>query len=562
MKKIFYNVAFVLITYSVLLFSCNEEEDPDPFEATVSISASDASANEEGPDDGEFTVSLSQSNASGGALTISYTVSGSATAGADFTQLTGSVTLAEGSSSTAIPVQVIDDSEDDDDETVIVTITTSNLPDGVSAGGATSATLTITDNDDSGGQTGGGNTITVVASDAEGTEGSDDAEFSISLSSNNTLPQDIVLNYTIGGTANEGTDYATLPGKVTISMGSSAAKVTIDIIDDDEQEIDETVILTIETAPPGITIGNSSSATITIKDNGDTGSGTGTTCANDNSIDQENFACTTSAGVASSYSESISGGNRTITANGVPDHDYRIQIPQLVQDINAETRVYVVDTQPTAAASSTSLTNSGKPIWVFGIALNGVKIDPAPAEPFIFTDGSGEYVWDWVFEPTNNMEAVGLDCAIAHFQPDGQYHYHGDMAIYADQLLAGLGAGTAAPSEAVQIGWAADGYPILYKYGPNANGVFEKLSSSYQLKEGERPGDGDSEPCGEYNGKYTNDYTYVADAGDLDECNGIAQTITLGGETFDYFYVITEEFPVISRCIKGTPSNDFRLGPG
>ncbi|NQZ75338.1 MAG: YHYH protein, partial [Ekhidna sp.] len=50
--------------------------------------------------------------------------------------------------------------------------------------------------------------------------------------------------------------------------------------------------------------------------------------------------------------------------------------------------------------------------------------------------------------------------------------------------------------------------------------------------------------------------------GDLDECNGIERSITLTTasgqtETFNYFYVITEEFPVIGRCLSGTPDQDF-----
>ena len=38
------------------------------------------------------------------------------------------------------------------------------------------------------------------------------------------------------------------------------------------------------------------------------------------------------------------------------------------------------------------------------------------------------------------------------------------------------------------------------------------LSSSYQLKSGERPGDGDSAPCGPYTGVYSADYEYVEES--------------------------------------------------
>ena len=172
------------------------------------------------------------------------------------------------------------------------------------------------------------------------------------------------------------------------------------------------------------------------------------------------------------------------------------------------------------------------------------------------------------FEPNNNRTAVGLDCNTAHLQPTdnnskGLIHYHGDMVVYANSLLAGLGDGTTEPTASVQIGWASDGFPIVYKYGPNAAGTdVELLESSYQLKTGERPGDGMTEPCGDYNGKYTNDYEFVSGSGDLDECNGIERSITLNtpagvSETFSYFYVITDEFPVIGRCLSGTPDEDF-----
>ena len=286
-------------------------------------------------------------------------------------------------------------------------------------------------------------------------------------------------------------------------------------------------------------------------------------CANDNSIDQNNRSCPIPSNPSnSSYSESISGDQRTISTNGIPSHNYNIQIPNIVSNLNSSPKTYVIDKTPELSSFSTSITKpDGSPNYAFGVALNGVKIDPAPGEPFIFTNSSGDYNWDWVMEPNNNMDAVGLDCAIAHVQPNGEYHYHGNMSIYADQIHNDLGSGSNVPSVAHQIGWAADGFPIIYKYGPNANGTIVELSSSWQLKSGERPGDGDSEPCGEYNGKYTNDYEYVSGLGDLDECNGIAADITISGESFSYFYVITESFPVISRCISGTPSNDFKIGP-
>ena len=394
----------------------------------------------------------------------------------------------------------------------------------------------------------------------------------VTLDSENTTPAALSIPVAFSGTATAGTDY-TSATSVAISSGSNEATLTITVTDDTEEESDETIIITIDAdaLPTGVTLG-SGTLTLTIEDND--GSSGGTSCdngSNGDTTDQNNRDCTQDA-FDKTYSESFNdSGSRVITTKGLPTHEWANQIPNLVSSLSQSDKTWAVTTQPALANSTTSILQpSNRPLYTFGVALNGVKIDPAPGEPFIFEDqNTGEYNWDWVFEPNNNMQSVGLDCAIAHVQPNGEYHYHGDFAPFADQVLDGLGAGTTVPATADEafVGWAGDGFPILYKYGPDASGNMVQLSSSYQLKTGERPGDGNSAPCGAYNGKYTNDYEYVNGAGDLDACNGISNSVTLTTEasgqteTFDYYYVITEAFPVISRCFSGTPDESFMLGP-
>lgn len=394
---------------------------------------------------------------------------------------------------------------------------------------------------------------------------------SVAINAENSTGAALSIPVGFSGTATSGTDYQSATS-VAIASGTNEATLRIDVTDDEAEEEDETIIITIDAdaLPTGVTLG-SGSLTLTIEDND--GSGT-TTCdngSNGDSTDQDNRDCTENA-FDKEYSERFNdGGSRIVTTKGLPSHEWGNQIPNMVSELNQSEKTWNMPSIPALASATTSiLRSSNRPEWVFGIALNGVKIDPAPGEPFIFEDQStGEYNWDWVFEPNNNMQAVGLDCAIAHVQPNGEYHYHGDFAPFADQILDGLGAGTAQPTSADEafVGWSGDGFPILYKYGPDVAGNMVELNPSYQLKSGERPGDGNSAPCGAYNGKYTNDYEFVSGAGDLDACNGISSSITLtteasgGTETFDYFYVITEDFPVISRCFSGTPDDSFKLGP-
>jgi len=86
-----------------------------------------------------------------------------------------------------------------------------------------------------------------------------------------------------------------------------------------------------------------------------------------------------------------------------------------------------------------------------------------------------------------------------------------------------------------------------------------EMKSSYQLKSGNRPGDGITAPCDVYNGIYSNDYEYISGLGTLDEANGrIGVTPEYPSGT--YYYIITDDFPSIPRCFTGTPSQDFKIG--
>lgn len=285
-------------------------------------------------------------------------------------------------------------------------------------------------------------------------------------------------------------------------------------------------------------------------------------CSNDNTISTSNLDCPFPVPENGQYQESIVGQVRRISSNNVPNHIYG----DIREQFTPFQRTFTIDSRPVLATETTSiLTNNNRPLFYFGVALNGVIFAPAPATPFIFENTqTGEYNWDWVFEPTMNIGSgdnqVQLDCANAHIGPQG-YHYHGNMVAYTETLDMGISNGVV-PDTPIQVGWAADGFPVIYMYGPDSSGTLVELNSSYRLKSGNRPGDGITEPCGLYNGKYTRDYEYVPNLGDLDECNGINRNITLttpsGDETFSYFYVITESFPQISRCFKGNPDSSFQ----
>ncbi|MFY7951073.1 MAG: YHYH protein, partial [Armatimonadaceae bacterium] len=116
----------------------------------------------------------------------------------------------------------------------------------------------------------------------------------------------------------------------------------------------------------------------------------------------------------------------------------------------------------------------------------------------------------------------------------------------------------------VQIGWAADGYPIYGNLGPSdpkdLTSALRTLRSSYRLKTGNRPA-GDS-PQGVYDGSFSQDFEYVAGSGDLDANNGRSGP-TPEFPNGTYYYVLTETFPFVPRTLRGTPDASFRKGgPG
>lgn len=289
-------------------------------------------------------------------------------------------------------------------------------------------------------------------------------------------------------------------------------------------------------------------------------------CATEDLVSTTNIGCCDEPDFPSVFYEFLDEDKRVIYTNDYPNHSFCYNPNQIPTQTYYQ---FEIEKEPQITGEITPMTReNGRPARYFGVAKNGVIMAPAPALPFVFENpNTGEYNWDWVFEPTNNqgngMGLVSLDCASAHTGPQG-YHYHGDMFEYIETEYPGASTTETPPSKPIHIGWASDGFPILYRFGPDENGNQKELQASFQLKTGNRPGDGITAPCGVYNGKYTADYEYICGRGDLDECNGVQRSVIIntnsGAQEFNYFYVITSEFPQIPRCLVGNVSIDFENG--
>ena len=248
-------------------------------------------------------------------------------------------------------------------------------------------------------------------------------------------------------------------------------------------------------------------------------------------------------------------GFRYITANGLPDHETgKFPGPGNPNTMSAQTYAFRVPVKPVAAEKPVSVAPSrGKPPMLVGVALNGVVFDPGTAEFWNDDRSSG-----WNYEALSGKINLGLDSSNAHVQPNGAYHYHGLPGALIDKL-AGASKGT----KMVQVGWAADGYPIYASWGPDkaadGAGAVRELKASYRIKAGDRP-KGESSPGGKYDGTFVQDYEYVAGSGDLDECNGRAG-VTPEFPAGTYYYVLTREYPFVPRLLHGTPDESFRKRP-
>ena len=109
------------------------------------------------------------------------------------------------------------------------------------------------------------NQVTVTASTPQATEAGPVAGvFTVTRSGDSTAL--LTVHYTVAGTAVAGNDYVSLPGTVTIEVGSSTAIVSVIPIDDAAYESNESVALTLA-ADAAYSIGSPDTGTVTVVSN-------------------------------------------------------------------------------------------------------------------------------------------------------------------------------------------------------------------------------------------------------------------------------------------------------
>ena len=205
-------------------------------------------------------VALSATPAFTAATTVSYSVSGTATAGQDFTPLPGTVSITGGSGT--IPITILDDQIDDDGETIILTLTGAN---GYTVGSQGSTTITIVDDD---GMTTPPppSTLPVVSitGGAASNEGQD-ARFTLTATPAPAAGEPISVNVRIGDSGDFASSGQTGSRSITIdTSGTASFMVTTE--DDTIQEEDGRITATIQRGSGYTPHGSTASASVTVTD--------------------------------------------------------------------------------------------------------------------------------------------------------------------------------------------------------------------------------------------------------------------------------------------------------
>ncbi|REJ51738.1 MAG: hemolysin, partial [Microcystis aeruginosa TA09] len=200
---------------------------------SITLAVAPSSVTEDGTTNLVYT--FTRSGVTTDALTVNYTVGGTATNGTDYTSLPTSVTFAANSATATLTVDPTADTTVESDETVSLTLATGT---DYTVGTTTAVTGTINDDDSTVTSQLSINDITVV-------EGKDNHAI-LTVTVDNPNPQQITVNYTttaIDATAN--VDYTSQTGTLTIAPNTSTATISIPILNDNLNEADEAFTVTL-----------------------------------------------------------------------------------------------------------------------------------------------------------------------------------------------------------------------------------------------------------------------------------------------------------------------------
>ncbi|MDC1135686.1 Calx-beta domain-containing protein [Alphaproteobacteria bacterium] len=243
------------------------DNDPAPTISVADISTADETAT-------STNVVATLSAASEKVITIDYTTSdGTADAGSDYTAANGTITFAPGVTTQNIPVAILADAIDEANETVTITLSNpSGNPPAVVINDGT-AVLTISDDD----------LAPAISIDDVTTASEVGIGQQVTVRLNNASEQTVTVDYTTSDvTAWAGDDYTADNGIVTFNPGSISETISIPILQDSIDEINETFEIQLSNPSNATIADNTSIVTITDDETTPSLSITGSSASDDN----------------------------------------------------------------------------------------------------------------------------------------------------------------------------------------------------------------------------------------------------------------------------------------
>ncbi|MEX2495778.1 MAG: Calx-beta domain-containing protein [Woeseia sp.] len=286
------------------------DNSDQPSEVTLSVSASDADASESS-NDGQFSVRRADGDMNR-PVTVTYEISGTATPGADFASLPGSVTLPESESEANITIDVRGDDLFEGEETVTITLREDTGAGLLVSGG--SATVTIEDSE---------HAVTVSSGSNAVENPAQTGEIVVSLDARNESGDPLTVDYSVNGTATADADYEALSGSAVIAIGSSTATIDVAPLDDDSLEGAETVVVTLTaTSDARAPVAQTATATLTIVDDEADGDDDGDGISNSRECpDFEDCPDTDENGIPDYQDSDDDGDGIPTTDENAPDQD-------------------------------------------------------------------------------------------------------------------------------------------------------------------------------------------------------------------------------------------------
>ncbi|HAA17749.1 MAG TPA: hypothetical protein DCP28_02855, partial [Cytophagales bacterium] len=189
--------------------------------------------------------------------TVQYSVTGgnATDGGVDFTLGSGTLTIPASFVSETLTITLQDDALKEVDETIVISLA-SPTNSGLSTTKPIVHTVTIEDNE----------AEPTVQFNLAASSGAEDSSPNIAVILSEIAGIDILVNYTVMGTASANDDYTLADGTLTVPAGSLSANISPAIVDDLDAETDETLIITLSN-PQNATLGGETVHTYTITDN-------------------------------------------------------------------------------------------------------------------------------------------------------------------------------------------------------------------------------------------------------------------------------------------------------